>query len=139
MNFLQIKFRIIFFSLVFSCYSSFVLSDEIKELKVPDVIVDEAELLGQTILVPGYMLSMGTDMNYLYDYAGSMTALTIVTESLSKKEKKWILSPCGSGCYVNVLGVVNREETMTAKEVEKMGWTDKLINMAIGEKNLLMN
>ena len=46
---------------------------------------------------------------------------------------------CGSRCYVNVTGVVKKEQTIMATEIEKMGFKDKMINIAIGEKNLLLN
>ncbi|MBT5836973.1 MAG: hypothetical protein HOH76_07315 [Hellea sp.] len=130
---------LVVFGFVISTYSFVAQADEINEVTVSDVIVDEAEMLGKTIMVPGWMLYLGDEMNFLYEYAGTMTALTIVTDKLSKKQQKWVISKCGSGCYVNVVGVVNKDETIMATEIEKMGWKDKLLNIAIGEKNQLVN
>jgi hypothetical protein len=58
-------------------------ADKIKEVTYADIIVDEAEMLGKTIMVPGVMVHLGST-NYLYEYAGTLTALTIETTKISK-------------------------------------------------------
>ena len=132
-------FSITILSFFILTYASITQADEINKLTVTDVIVDEAEILGQEVIVPGWMLYLDDDINYLYEYAGTMTALTITTGNLNKKQKKWVVSKCGSGCYVNVTGVVKKDKTIMAIEIEKMGFKDKMINIAVGQKNLLLN
>jgi len=79
-----------------------------------------------------------------------LLGLIISSVKLNKKQKKWILNNCewetilnfDGGCYVNLTGVVDYEsdaETVIieAIEIKKMGFKDKLINIAIGEKNKL--
>ena len=113
-------------------------ADKINEVNYADVIVDEAEMLGKTIMVPGVMVTMG-DYNFLYEYAGTLTALNIQTSKLSKKQKKWVIRKCGNGCYVEVVGVVSKNKTIIATEITKMGWKDKIMNIAKGEKNKILN
>ena len=113
-------------------------NEGINKLTVSDVIVEEAALLGQEVMVPGWMMYFA-DSSMLYEYAGTMTALSVNMDNLNKKQKKWIVSKCGSGCYVNLTGVVKKDQIIMATEIEKMSFKDKMINIAIGEKNLLLN
>jgi aspartyl/asparaginyl-tRNA synthetase len=106
-------------------------ADIINEVTFADVIVDEKEMLGKTVMIPGVMINLG-DTNFLYEYAGTMTALTIVTKNLSKEQKKMVIKKCSSGCYVEVEGVVNKNKTIMATKITKMGLMDKLMNIAKG-------
>ena len=139
MKIVGIIYRISLFAICFVILPNFsAQADQINEVTYADVIVDEAEMLGKTIMVPGVMVNLG-ETNFLYEYAGTMTALTIVTKNLSKIRKKWGINKCGSGCYVYVEGVVNENKTIMATKITKMGWKDKIINIAIGYKNLILN
>ena len=113
--------------------------ESINKLTVTDVIVEEAEIIGQEVMVPGWMTYYADDLCMLFEYAGTMTALSVNTDNLNKKQKKWIVSKCGSGCYVNLTGVVKKDQIIMATEIEKMSFKDKMINISIGEKNLLLN
>ena len=123
------------------------------KLSMEDVVADVSENIGQTITVPGYMLSpswSNFDLYFFYEHKPplgfmvtdvtlSILGFTVNGVKLSKKQKKWVVSKCGSGCYVNVTGVVKKDKTIMAIEIEKMGFKDKMINIAVGQKHLLLN
>ena len=72
-------------------------NEGINKLTVSDVIVEEAALLGQEVMVPGWMRYFA-DSSMLYEYAETMTALSVNMDNLNKKQKK--------GLSVNVEVVV---------------------------------
>ena len=111
-------------------------ADIINKVTFADVIVDEKEMLGKTVMIPGVMINLG-DTNYVYDYAGSMTALTVVTKNLSKEQKRMIITKCGSGCYVEVEGVLNKNQTIMATKITEMKLMDKLMNIAKGYLSII--
>jgi hypothetical protein len=132
MKIIRIIYIIPILVMCFLMFHSFgAQADIMKKSTIADVIVDQEEMLGKTVMVPGIMVTLGSD-SFLYEYAGSMTALTIVSKNLSKERKKWVITNCGSGCYVEVEGVVNKNETIMATKITKMGLMDKLINLAKG-------
>ena len=108
----------------------------INEVTIADVIVDENEMLGTTVMIPGVMINLA-DTNFLYEYFGSMTGLTIVTRNLSKEQRKMVITKCSSGCYVEVTGVVDKNNTIMATKITKMGLMDKLMNIAKGYLSIL--
>ena len=134
------------------------------KLSMVDVVADVSENIGQTITVPGYMLSpswSNFDLYFFYEHKPplgfmvtdvtlSILGFTVNGVKLSKKQKKWVLKNCeweamidfDGGCYVNVTGIVSFDKLtetiiIDAIEIKKMGFKDKLINIAIGEKNKL--
>ena len=147
---------IVLFGFFVLTYSSIIQAGTNK-LSMEDVVADVSEIIGQTITVSGYMLyPTGNGTVYLDSYVlyahkpPTLLGLIVSSVKLNKKQKKWILNNCewetmlnfDGGCYVNLTGVVDYEsdaETVIieAIEIKKMGLKDKLINIAIGEKNKL--
>jgi len=103
-------------------------ADTINKITFADAIVDEKELLGKTVMIPGFIVNLG-DTNFLYERQISMNAFNVVTKNLSNEQNKMIITECSSGCYVEVEGVLNENQTIMATEITEMKLMDKLMNI----------
>lgn len=147
-------FSIVIFGLFILIFASIAQADDPNKITVADVFEDVEQFFGQTFIVSGVLVFPNYDfessisseeMTYLYSYQKQMPALPINPKKLNKKQKKWINNNCGTdlsldgGCYVNLTVIVNSDVTIDAIYIEKMGFKDKLTNIAMGKKNQLEN
>jgi len=75
----------------------------IHKMDVPNFITDYDSLHGKAIQLRGYLISMGETL-IIYERLGSMNSVFIDGSSLSREDRKYILTRCGAGCSIEIIG-----------------------------------
>lgn len=75
---------------------------EYPRVSFADLFVDFDDYIDKKVIVGGYLFVAG-DNALLYQGRGEASSLVVEVETLSKEERKFLLSDCSSGCDANLL------------------------------------
>lgn len=99
----------IIFLMVIFCSSSYAGSKKVsaaskpKKVEFVDYLLDYDSLHGQVVQLGGFLLVMG-EMYILYESFGSGNAVFVEISKLSRNDRKLILTRCGGGCSISIVG-----------------------------------
>ena len=103
------KIRILITIIAAIFFSLFNISYAKSEvLEVSDILLDIEELRGSEVTTGGFFMSIGT-MAFLYDELGSMTFISVETKGAERKDRKYLLKECGSGCNIKLKGSLSEQ------------------------------
>jgi hypothetical protein len=93
---------------------------DVVKMSVVDFLTDYKELQGKKISVSGFGLVMG-QMTLLYQARGQFSAITVETDKLGREGRRSLLSNCGSGCDLSVIGTATDQFGQAALSAVSVG------------------
>ncbi|NIO21632.1 MAG: hypothetical protein GTN76_13070 [Candidatus Aenigmarchaeota archaeon] len=99
----------IIFLVVVLCFPAYSGSKKVsaaskpKKVEFVDYLLDYDALHGQVVQLDGFLLTMG-EMYILYERPGSGNFVFIDVSKLSRNDRKFILTRCGNGCPMSIVG-----------------------------------